>query len=120
MSAANKAKGSRFESLLEEFLNSIGVKARRLPRAGVHDIGDVAVEFGNGHVVVIEAKNTKTTLMAQYLREAEVEAGNYDKKYNTTTYPVVVTKTRQKGAADARVTMTLDTFTNLLKWEGLA
>jgi Holliday junction resolvase len=120
MSAANKAKGSRFEALIEEFLNSIGIKARRLPRAGSNDIGDVAVEFGNGHVVVIEAKNTKTTQMAQYLREADVEAVNYDKKYNTVTYPVVVTKTRQKGVGDARVTMTMDTFTNLLKWEGLA
>jgi Holliday junction resolvase len=120
MSAANKAKGSKWEAAIEEFLNSVGVKARRLPRAGSNDIGDVAVEFGNGHVVVIEAKNTKTTEMAQYLREAEVEAGNYDKKYNTVTYPVVVTKTRQKGTGDARVTMTLDTFSNLLKWERLA
>lgn len=120
VSAANKARGSRWESDIENYANESGVKARRLPRAGVKDIGDVAIEFTNGHVVVIEAKNTKTHDMAQYLREAEIEAGHYEDKYSTLAYGVVLTKTRQKGTADGRITMTFETFLNLLKWESLA
>lgn len=120
MSAANKAKGSKWEADIENYANESGVKARRLPRAGAKDIGDVAIEFVNNHVVVIEAKNTRTHDMAQYLREAEIEAGHYEDKYKTLAYGVVLTKTRQKGTADGRITMTFETFLNMLKWESLA
>ena len=34
---------------------------------------------------------------------------SYTLKYDVDEYPVVITKTRQKGAGEARVTMTLDT-----------
>lgn len=120
MSAANKAKGSRFEGDLENYINEYGGKCRRLPRAGAKDIGDLAIELKSGRVIVVEAKNTKTTDMAQYLREAEVEKGHYEDKYNVVTYGVVATKTRQKGVGDARITMTLDELLNLLNWEGLS
>lgn len=119
MSAANKAKGSRFEIDLEMYLNNCGFRARRLPRAGVKDIGDISIELKSGRVIVVEAKNTKTTEMAQYLREAEIEKGHYEDKYKVVTYGVVATKTRQKGAGDARITLTLDELLNLLRWEGL-
>lgn len=120
MSAAGKAKGSLFERQIEDHLNGSGVHARRLPRAGSKDIGDVAVELRSKHVLVLEAKNRKTADMAEWLREAEVEADNYEVKYAAVTYPLVVTKTRQKGTGEARVTMTLDTLINLLRWEGLS
>lgn len=119
MSAANKAKGSRFETDIENHCNEVGLRARRLPRSGAKDIGDVAIELPNV-VVVVEAKNVKAADMAQFLREAEVEAYNYDAKYGKATVGVVVTKTRQKGTGEARVTLTLDTFIDLLKWSGLA
>lgn len=119
MSAANKAKGSRWETDIENYLNENGLHARRLPRAGVKDIGDVAITLSNGHAVVIEAKNTKVSDMAEFLRQAQTEAENYDNKYDTTTYGVVVTKTRQKGTGEGRVVMSLDTFINLLNWNGL-
>jgi Holliday junction resolvase len=120
VSQYNKAKGSKWEADIENYANENGVKARRLPRAGAKDIGDVAIELVNGHVVVVEAKNTKTHDMAQYLREAEVEAGHYEDKYSKLAYGVVLTKTRQKGTGDGRVTMTFEVFLNLLKWESLA
>lgn len=120
MSAANKAKGSLFERQLEDYLNGVGVRARRLPRAGSKDIGDVAVELRTDRVLVVEAKNRKTQAMSEWLAEADVEADNYEVKYQKVTYPMVVTKTRQKGIGEARVTMTLDVLVNLLKWEGLA
>ena len=120
MTAANKAKGSRFETDLENALNEQGLHGRRLPRAGAKDIGDVAITLKSGSVIVIEAKNVKTVAMAEFLRQADVEAGHYDEKYKCSTYGVVAVKARGKGAGDARVTMTLDTLINLLKWEGLS
>ena len=119
MSAANKAKGSAFERDIENYITEVGVKARRLPRSGSKDIGDVAIELRSNRVLVVEAKNRKTPDMKAWLREADIESCNYELKYNTETYPVVVTKTRQKGVGEARVTMTVDTLINLLKWEGL-
>lgn len=120
VSAANKAKGSRWERELEDYFNESGTKARRLPRAGAKDIGDVAVEFTNGHVIVIEAKNVKAADLAEFLRQAEVEAHNYEVKYDTIAYGVVAMKSRQKGVGDGKVVMTVDTLLNLLKWESLA
>lgn len=120
MSSYNKAKGSKFETDIENYTNENGLKCRRLPRAGAKDIGDAAIELRNGHVIVIEAKNTAAVNMAQYLREAEVEAEHYDQKYNKTTYGVVVHKTRGKSIGKARVTMELDTLINLLNWSELS
>jgi Holliday junction resolvase len=121
MSAANKAKGSLFERQLEDYLNSVGGKARRLPRAGSKDIGDIALTiFGEKIVMVIEAKNRKSMDLAQFLSEADTEADNYSVKYDVATLPVVVTKTRQKGIGEARVIMTVDTLMDLLHWTELA
>ena len=120
MSAANKAKGSAFERLVEDHINEMGVKARRLPRAGSRDIGDVAIELRSNRVLVNELKNVKVPAMADWLRQADIESCNYTLKYDVDTYPVVITKARQKSVGEARVTMTLDTLLNLLKWEGIA
>jgi Holliday junction resolvase len=120
MSAANKAKGSKFEIDVENYLNDSGVKARRLPRSGSKDIGDVSVTLSTGKVIVLEAKNVKTANMKEFLRQAEVEAENYEAKYGAVTYPMVVQKARQQPISEGRVTMTLDTLVNLLMWEGLS
>jgi len=119
MSAANKAKGSRWERELEDYLNAAGMHARRLPRAGSKDIGDVSITVGD-FVIVVEAKNVKAANMADFLRQADVESDHYEDKYGVPTVPVVVTKTRQKGAGEGRVTMTLDTLIDLLRLGGLA
>ena len=105
MSAQNKQKGSRWERDLEEYLNSAGVKARRLPRAGSKDIGDVAIELKSGRVIVIEAKDVKVPNMADWLRQAHLEAAHYGDKYDVDTYGVVAQKTRMKGtgAVSARM-----------------
>jgi Holliday junction resolvase len=111
-------KGSRFESDLENYLNESGMKARRLPRAGAKDIGDVAVIL-NKLAIIIEAKNVKKQDMAEFLRQADVESCNYEIKYGTPTVPVVVTKTRQKSLGEARVTLTLDNLLQLLRLGGI-
>ena len=118
MSSYNKAKGTRWESDIEEYVNQSGLRARRLPRTGSKDIGDVAVELGDT-VLVVEAKNRKATDMAQWLREAQQEAENYEQKYKVATIPCVITKTRGQGAHGGRVTMELEDFLCLLKWNGV-
>ena len=120
MTAANKAKGSRWETDLENALNEQGLHGRRLPRAGAKDIGDVAITLKSGSVIVIEAKNVKTVAMAEFLRQAALEAQHYDDKYTVQTYGLVVSKARQKPVGEARVTLTLDTLLDFLRWEQLA
>lgn len=121
MSTANKRKGSQWERDVEDHLNTQGLKARRLPRAGSKDIGDVCV-VGANFDIVIETKNVKDawSQMKGFLREADVESCNYDLKYDRNTIPVVMTKTRQSGTGEGRVVMTIDTFINLLKWGHVA
>ena len=121
MSSTNKRKGTQWENLIEEHFNSSGLQARRLPRAGTKDIGDVAVELSKS-VLVIEAKNVKDAAgkMAQFLREAQVEAGHYEERYDRPAVPCVITKTRGKGPHESRVTMTLEDFLCLLRWNGAA
>lgn len=100
-------------------MNQSGLKARRLPRAGAKDIGDVAVELRNGHVLVLELKNVKAVNMADFLRQAEVEAGNYAAKYDAVTYGLVAVKTRQKHIRETRITLTVETLLDFLRWNDL-
>lgn len=118
MSTYNKVKGTKFETDLENYLNESGLIARRLPRAGNKDIGDVSITIKD-FAIVIEAKNVKKQDMAEFLRQADVESCNHELKYGIPTVPVVVTKTRQKGTGSARVTMTLDTLLDLLRLGGV-
>jgi len=120
MSAANKAKGSLWESDIENYLNSNGLKARRLPRAGSKDIGDVSVSLRSGATLVIEAKNVKSVQLKEFLRQADVESENYEAKYGGVTYPVVCVKARGENVSQGRVTITLETLFELLHQEGLS
>jgi len=117
MSAANKAKGTLWERQLEDHFNAEGFRARRLPRAGSKDIGDVALEHGD-LTIIVEAKNVKDAAkqMAQYLSEAEVECSNFESKYpGSMCVGVVTTKTRMKGVGQGRVVLTVDSFLKLLR-----
>lgn len=135
MSAANKAKGTLFESQVADYLQSQNVRAKRLPRTGVKDIGDVAFPIQGGlftqtgpgvyempgpAVIVVEAKNRKAMDLPTWLAESEDEAVNYADKYPAegTVVPVVVHKRRGKGVHQSYVTMSLDTFVELLREVG--
>lgn len=120
MSTYNKVKGTKWESDLENYYNEQGLKARRLPRAGNKDIGDVAIELNNSHVIVVEAKNVRANKVQEWLSEAEVEAVNYQDKYDVPTYGIVVRKTPGKGAVGGVVMMTQETLLDLLRWNKLA
>ena len=125
MSAANKARGTRFESELADYLQSQGIRAKRLPRAGAKDIGDVAFPILNADdsavlTVVLEAKNRRAMDLPTWIAESEDEAANYQAKYpaDGDTVPVVVHKRRGKGVHQAYVTMSLDTLVDLLRQVG--
>ena len=121
MSARSKRIGSQWERDLEEHLNASGLKARRLPRAGTKDIGDIAID-GKEFDIVVEAKNVRSAWdnMKQYLREADVEGCNYELRYKKATVGVVATKSRQSGTGEGRIVLTVDQFINLLRWGGVA
>lgn len=133
MSAANKAKGTRFESEVADYLQGQGIMAKRLPRAGVKDIGDVAFPLRPVTVmgaqelvhrdvatVVLEAKNRQGMSLPEWIAESEVEAQHYQEKYPAEgeTIPVVIHKRRGKGVHQSYVTMSLDTFVDLLRQVG--
>ncbi len=114
MSSANKAKGTRFETAITDHLAERGVYARRLPRTGVKDVGDVELRLGDT-IVVLEAKAVKKVDLAQFVGEAAVEAENYAAKYGQPdTFGAVVVKRRMKGTGEAYVVMELDEYLDLL------
>jgi Holliday junction resolvase len=119
MSAANKAKGSSFEIQTETYLNDQSLKAKRLPRSGRNDIGDVSLTMKSGNVLVLELKNVASVNMKEFLRQADVEADNYAQRFKDTTIPAVLVKARQQGIGKARVTMELETLIEFFRMEGL-
>lgn len=116
MSAANKAKGSRYESEVCEALQSRGVRAKRLPRTGVHDIGDAAFPLSHG-TLVLELKNRKQIDLATFVAESLVEAANYEHKYpaEAPAFGAAVVKRRQKNVMESYVVMELNEFIELLQ-----
>lgn len=128
MSAANKARGTRFESQVADYLQGQGLRAKRLPRTGVKDIGDLAfptyASSRPGPVsptIVIEAKDRARLDWPTYIAEAEAEAQHYEEKFPAegTAIPVVVAKRRGKGVHAAYVVMPLDGFVEFLRELGV-
>jgi hypothetical protein len=92
--------------------------AQRLPRTGTKDEGDVEVRLGECRLI-IEAKNHKTLLFSDWLRQAELEADNREEKLgNVACVPVVFAKRRGKNAAGSYVVMEAEEFLLLLKMVG--
>lgn len=117
MSAANKAKGTRFESEVADYLQSQGVDAKRLPRTGVKDIGDIAFPLKSGATVVVEAKNRAKMDLPTFLEEAAIESSQYLDKYPAAnaTYPLVIVKRRGKGVHRSYAVFDLDELVNFLR-----
>lgn len=107
MTNRNKAKGSSWERAIVEYLRAAGwpFAERRLAGAA-KDRGDIAGVVG----VVIEAKNTATARLAEWVDETELERTN-----DGAWLGVVWHKRKGKtSAADGYVTMTGAQFTALL------
>ena len=71
MANANKAKGTRWESAVRDFLKEERCldHARRIAQTGTLDIGDIHME-----PFVIQAKNQKSFDLAGWVADAEVQA----------------------------------------------
>lgn len=116
MSAAGKAKGTRFETMVTQFLNDNGFKAERLPRMGAKDIGDIRITAENGDVLILEAKAEKSISLPEYLRQAAVEANNYEAKYpGHEVFGAAVVKRRNAGIGSAYLVFELFEFLEFVK-----
>lgn len=118
MSSANKARGTRYEREVVEFLAPM-FDVQRLPRTGAKDEGDVEVRFKHFRVI-IEAKNHKAMSLADWIKQAEVEADNREAKISVPCVPVVFAKRRGKSAANSYVVMDAEEFVSLLHMAGLS
>lgn len=110
--SANKARGTRWESAIVEFLRASGFPwADRVPLSGAKDRGDVTIGPGSP---AIEAKSQARHSLAEWLTEAQAEAVNAGAPFG-----VAWIKRRGKGSAgDGYVVMDGATFTALLRAAG--
>jgi hypothetical protein len=115
--ASAKAAGTRFESLVAEFLSFrlADDRIERRAKSGAKDRGDIGgVRTIRGGRVVIECKDTARDNLPAWIREAEVERGNDD-----AVIGVVAHKKHGTGnPADQYVSMSLETFARLLEGGG--
>lgn len=111
---ANKRKGAQWEIDLLNYFRSLNYQVERLRLSGKQDEGDLALErAGMGDVLVIEAKNVAKLDLAGWVKQAQLEAKNYDKRRqipSASSTGVVVHKRKQHGVDDAYVTLSLKDF----------
>lgn len=112
--ASAKRRGSSFEIDLEGYLlgNPMVMNARRLPRSGSLDRGDLSFELRlrgvesplSDHVIVTEAKapgKGRPMSLPAWWREAEVEAVNHQNAYSRYVTPLLVVKAFGKPTSQA-------------------
>lgn len=109
--ASAKQAGTRWESAIVDYLASRGWRhAERRAKTGAHDKGDITGIPG----VVIEAKDVAKITLAEFLREAQVEAENAGALVGAAWI-----KRRGKASpGEAYVVMDGATFTHLLREAG--
>lgn len=120
MANPNKAKGTRHESAVRDYLNgflsgyynvdalpSWDVRAvRRVPQTGVKDVGDM-----HAYPFVLEAKDTAKHDIPGFIRQANTEAANAEFPFGA-----AVIKRRNANVADSYVCMDLRTFAQVLAY----
>lgn len=112
MANASKARGTRWESMIRDFLNgTLGYShptdwrlVKRQAQEGAKDVGDL-----HAWPFVLEAKDVKSPAVPTWLRQADAEARNAG-------FPlaVVIHKVRGKGPAMARVHISDGMFSVLI------
>jgi Holliday junction resolvase len=109
MSAANKRKGSLFETSILKWLRSKGVSSERLRLAGKDDEGDI-VAIVAGQPYIFELKATVKMDLPQFWREATTEAANYAKARGLDIVPpaYVIVKRRMAGLEQSWVIQDLE------------
>lgn len=107
--ARNRRAGAEWETRLLHQLRDTGHDIERLHLNGREDEGDLILTTGH-KTYVIEAKAGQQHL-AQFVKEATIEARNYEthrNKQNNSTIGLVVMKQRNKPWSEAYVVSTLN------------
>lgn len=109
--ASAKQAGTRWESAIVEYLRTRGwMHAERRAKTGALDKGDITGIPG----VVIEAKDVAKITLAEFLREATVEAENAGAMVGAAW----IKRRGKSSPADAYVLMDGETFAHLLREAG--
>lgn len=112
MSAANKARGAKFEIDVLKYFRSRGLDVERLRLAGRADEGDIVWKDG-GLPFIFELKNEKAMNLTNYVRQAEVEARNYAEQRNIPMpHFAAIVKKRMAPVAEAFVVIPLAEYIN--------
>lgn len=105
MANKNAIKGNLYESAVRDYLRAEGVPCYRLRMGASNDEGDLLIGPG-----IAQLKNTKTINLAGALNEAEQQAARSD-----AAFAVAIHKRRNHSVAKSYVTMTLETFAQMVK-----
>ena len=111
--ASAKAAGTRTESDVARYLRDVlgDDRIERRAKSGAKDRGDVSgVRTLDGGRLVIEVKDVAKLALAQWVAEAEIEAGNDDAAVGVVWH-------KKRGTSDPGewyVTMTGEDFTRLI------
>ncbi|QDH92138.1 RusA-like Holliday junction resolvase [Streptomyces phage Dubu] len=118
MANPSKARGTRWESAIRDYLNGVleyrhptdWRLVKRQAQEGAKDVGDL-----HAWPFVLEAKDVKSPAVPTWLRQADAEAVNAGFPFG-----VVIHKVRGKGPALARVHISEATFQRLVQEVSLA
>lgn len=115
MSSASKAKGTRFESAIVNYINGVGdipIGARRIVQTGAQDSGDIIAGRW-----IIQAKDRAQLDMSGSLDAAHKQRVHYahGHPHEQADYAVAILKRRAHGIGDSYVVIDLATFTRLLQ-----
>lgn len=117
MGNRNKAKGTSYETLIKEHLQSRGFKkARRAVLEGAEDKGDIHGVESHNRQVCIQCKNDRSFNFSGWLNDTVEQAKRLDD-----ALPVLVVKRLGKGAksvGDSYAVMRLDDLVDLLREAG--
>jgi len=117
--AANRRKGSQYETDLVDYFRKRSWDTERMRLSGTLDEGDLVVRLDKGHRLVLEAKAGKNLRPRFWWEEEAVpEAKNYAKRRSLLAeeaIPVLAMKTHGKSIGKSLVTIDLDTFADLLE-----
>lgn len=107
MSNSNKAKGTRWEGAVRDFIRERGLDARRKVQRGTADEGDL--EIRELEDVVLQAKDQGQLRLPQWMDDVRDQA-----LAARCALGFLVIKRRQKGPGSAYVVCDLGTFCDMM------
>lgn len=109
---ANKAKGTKMESDVRNYLRDLDYDVESLRTTGTLDEGDLIVREEDLYCL-IEAKNVKRIDLASFIDQAMAERENFAKARGLDVndiLPVAIVKRRGRNVSQAYVVTTVEEF----------